>query len=75
MPKRRLTDTEIAIRIVPKHLRWPESSRTIAWTKAHACVDALKDFVRKVDFDCAEVEETEELSAAAIRSLSFAIGR
>ncbi len=59
--------SEIATRIVPKHLRWPESGTSIAWTKAHDCVDALQDFVRKVDRDCTRAEENKELSATAIR--------
>ena len=42
MHTQKLTDTEIAIRIVPKRLRWPEAGRTAAWTKAHDCVDALR---------------------------------
>jgi hypothetical protein len=46
-----LSTNEIAIRIVPKHLRWPPSSTSNAWTKAHHCVDALKHLVRKTEAD------------------------
>jgi hypothetical protein len=30
MPTHKLTDLQIAIRIVPKRLRWPESGSTVA---------------------------------------------
>jgi len=66
MPTHKLTETEIAIRIVPKRLRWPEAGTTIAWTSAHACVDALRDLIRKVDQACIEAEQNKELSAAGI---------
>lgn len=58
----RFTETEIAIRIVPKRLRWPKSGSSIAWTKAHACVDALRGLVRSIDMACIEVEQSHELA-------------
>jgi hypothetical protein len=66
MPAGKLTDTEIAIRIVPRRLRWPETGTTIAWTGAHACVDALQELVRNVDLDLLQAEENKELSAGGI---------
>ncbi len=75
MTAHRLTDTEIAIRIVPKRLRWPQAGTTITWTKAHACVNALQDLIRKVDQACIEAEQNRELSAgaSAVAALRFAI--
>ncbi len=66
MVTHKLSENEIAIRIVPQHARWPESSTSVAWTQAHTCVNSLKDFIRKVDFDCSEVEQDRELSPSAI---------
>jgi hypothetical protein len=66
MTPNKLTDTEIAIRIVPKRLRWPEAGTTTAWTRAHACVDTLRDLIRKVDQACIEAEQNRELSAGGI---------
>ena len=61
-----LTDTEIAIRIVPRRLRWPAPGTNSAWTKAHACVDAFHDVIRKVDLGCLEAEQDRVLSASGI---------
>ncbi len=66
MVTHKLSGNEIAIRIVPRHLRWPESGTSLAWTHSHACVNALKDLVRKVDFDCCEVEQDREVSSSAM---------
>ncbi len=66
MPQQRLSDIQIAARIVPTHLRWPHRGTTTAWNAAHASVDALKELVRNVDIACAEVEQDRELSAGAI---------
>ena len=62
----KLSDTEIQIRVVPKRLRWPESGTTVAWTKAHDCVDALQNLVRSVDIACVEAEQDRQLSAGGI---------
>ena len=66
MISKRLTDTAIKVRIVPRRLRWPPPGTDIAWTKAHDCVDALQNLVRKVDFDCLEAEQHRESSASSI---------
>jgi hypothetical protein len=44
MPTHKLSETQIKVCIVPKRVRWPAPSTNIAWTKAHACVDALQEF-------------------------------
>jgi hypothetical protein len=66
MPTHKFTDLEIAIRIVPKRLRWPESGSSATWAKAHDCVDALQDLVRKVDVRCGEAEQDRELFASGL---------
>lgn len=66
MTTHKLSDTEIQVRVVPMRLRWPETGTTIAWTKAHDCVDALRDLVRNVDLGCLEAEQNRELSAGVI---------
>ena len=66
MASQRLTENQISISIVPRSFRWPQSGTSVAWTTAHHCVNALKHFVRKVDFACAEVEEDRKLSTSAI---------
>jgi hypothetical protein len=62
----KLTDTEIKVRIVPKRLRWPPPSTHIAWTKAHDCVDALQNLVRKVDLGCLDAERDRKSPASSI---------
>ena len=66
MAPHRLTENEIRVRVVPTHLRWPEGGTTIAWTRAHECVDALQDFVRNVDSAVSRWSRDRELSAGAI---------
>jgi hypothetical protein len=66
MATAKMTDIEVAIRIVPTHLRWPQSGTSLVWTKAHGCVAALQNLVRSVDVACCDVERDRELSAAAI---------
>ncbi len=65
MATHKLSNTEIAICIVPKRLRWPEPRTGSVWTKAHYCVDAFQDLVRGVDIACVDAEQSE-LSAGDI---------
>ena len=58
---KRLTDNEIAIRIVPTHLRWPEAGTSAAWRRLHECVQHLHEFARAVDNDCIEIEQKRDL--------------
>lgn len=39
---KRLTEIEIATRIVPTMLRWPAEAKAIAWDKLRGCVEALR---------------------------------
>ena len=57
MPSKKLSDIEIAIRIVPTSVRWPQSGTSSAWTAAHDCVDVYRDLVRGVDSACIELEQ------------------
>ena len=66
MPTHKLSDIEIAVRVVPTRLRWPETGTTIAWTRAHDCVDALQDLVRNLDVACLKAEQDRQLSAGGI---------
>jgi hypothetical protein len=49
MPTRKLSDTQVAITVVPRRARWPERSVAPVWAKAHDCVDAWHNVARKVD--------------------------
>ncbi len=74
MPTHSLNENAIQVRVVPRRLRWLAPGTTIAWTKAHACVDALQDFVRNVDLRCREAEQDRELAAGAIARRRTTIG-
>ncbi len=74
METHKFSNIQIRACIVPRRLRWPESGSSVAWTRAHDCVDDLQDLVRKVDRDCFEAEQNRELSANAIRQRRAAIG-
>ncbi|MCK1478048.1 hypothetical protein IVB27_25405 [Bradyrhizobium sp. 197] len=64
---RRLTDTEIAARIVPTVMRWPaDISKTIAWDRLRECVDALRGLVFTVNGHCLEAEHDGDLSPDGI---------
>jgi hypothetical protein len=66
MTSKRVTDTAIAVRIVPRRLRWSPPGTDIAWAKAHDCVDALQNHVRKVDLGCLEAEQDRKSLASGI---------
>ena len=76
MPIRRLSENEIAIRIVPKILRWPTANvaKTIAWDRLRDSVDALRGLARAVDQGCAAVEEDRDLAPGGIRRRRSTIG-
>lgn len=66
MGTQKLSDTQIAITVVPRRVRWPEPGAANVWAAAHGCVDAWHNLVRKLDLDCAEAEQNPDLSASAI---------
>ena len=71
---RRLTDTEIQVRVVPTRVRWPESSTAGVWSKLHYAVDALHALARAVDEDCAAAEGNRCLSPDDIAQQRAAFG-
>lgn len=71
---RRLSDLEIAVRIVPTMLRWPLSDSR-AWGRLHNGVDALRKILRSLDDACQEIEHDRELNAAAIAQRREKLGR
>jgi hypothetical protein len=76
MPKQ-LTDTEIAMRIVPTRLRWPspETAKTIAWDRLREAVDLLHGLVRAVDNNCQQAEQDIDLSPEGIARRRTELGR
>lgn len=62
----RMTELQIATRIVPTMQRWPSDANTIAWDKLRSCVDALRSLVYTVDMHCTEAERDRDLSAEGI---------
>jgi hypothetical protein len=71
---KRLTECDIAVRIVPTHLRWPEAATSIAWARLHECVQQLHEFARIVDNDCTEAQQTTGLSRDEIERARIEIG-
>ncbi|MEH2573475.1 hypothetical protein [Bradyrhizobium sp. AZCC 1708] len=64
---RRVTDTEIAARIVPTSLRWPaDIAKTIAWDRLRECVDALRGLVSTSNAHCLEAEQDQDLSPEGV---------
>lgn len=62
---KRMSDTEIAVRVVPTSVRWPDTSST-TWDKLRACVKSLRGVLRALDNDCAAVETSTDLSAQGV---------
>ncbi|WP_271532304.1 hypothetical protein [Bradyrhizobium sp. CCBAU 25338] len=75
MMTRRVTDTEIAARIVPTMLRWPADAKTIAWDRLRECVDALRGLVYTVNVQCSEAEQDGDLSPEGIIRRRTKIGQ
>ncbi|MBW5438729.1 hypothetical protein FXB41_29375 [Bradyrhizobium canariense] len=71
---RHLTQNEIAIRIVPTHLRWPEASTSVVWRLLHECVQQLHDFARTFDSDCTEIEGSRQLARDEIMRRRAEVG-
>lgn len=72
---RRITDTEIAARIVPTMLRWPADAKTIAWDRLRECVDALRGLVYTVNAQCLEAEHDGDLSPEGVIRRRSKIGQ
>jgi hypothetical protein len=72
---KRLTQNEIAIRIVPTHLRWPEAATSGVWRALHECVQQLHNFARTVDNDCIEIEQKKEFGRYEIEGHRTEVGQ
>jgi hypothetical protein len=74
---RRLTDIEIAARIVPTMVRWPapEVAKTVAWDRLRDGVAALRGLVGVVDSSCLQAEQDQDLSPDGIARRRAALGR
>jgi hypothetical protein len=66
MTSYKLSESQIAITVVPRSVRWPEPNAAAVWVLAHCCVSALRDVVRSADAACLEAEQDSECSASAI---------
>lgn len=75
MAARKLTDTEIKIRIVPTHLRWPEAGTSVIWRRLHECVQQLHEFARATDNDCIEIEQKREFGRNEIERQHTEVGQ
>jgi hypothetical protein len=73
---KRLTDIEIAGRIVPAMLRWPANiAKTVAWDRLRECVDALRGLLFVVNANCLEAEQDQDLSPEGIIRRRSQIGQ
>ena len=71
----KLTDIEIAVRIVPTRVRWPDSNSGTVWVKAHRCVQAFENIVREVDLSCSQAEQHISVATVHRRRADFTIRR
>ena len=74
---KQLTETEIAMRIVPTMVRWPapEVAKTVAWDKLREAGGSLRGLATAVDAGCREAEQNANLSSDGIARRRHAIGR
>ena len=65
---RRLTDIEIAARVVPTMVRWPapEAGKMSVWNLLRDCVEALRALLRVLDDTCHRAEQNADLKPEAI---------
>lgn len=61
---RKITDTEINLRIMPTASRWPspETARTIAWDRLRDCTKGLRDMAHALEIGCQAAEADPDLS-------------
>ncbi len=69
MASQKLSENLITICIVPNRGRWPERSVGSVWSKAHDCIDAWKNVVRKVDSEVSVSATVRQLGAICERTL------
>src|SRR5690348_3878722 len=65
---KRLSDVEIAARIVPTFVRWPalDVAKSIGWGRLRDCVDALRGLIRTAEDHCIAAEQDQDLSREGI---------
>ena len=73
---RRLTDIEIAARIVPTMLRWPspEAAKTLAWDRLRDCVEELRAMLRALDVACQQIEQDRRLNPQDTKGQRIKLG-
>ena len=71
MLKRRMTDLEIAVRVVPTMLRWPPE---IAFDRMRDCVEALRRMLRVLDERCEHTERDTDLKPESISRRRIQLG-
>ena len=73
---KRLSEIEIAARIVPTSLRWSDkTAKTVAWDRLRECVEALRGLVQTVDSHCVEAEQNQDLSPSGVTRRRTECGR
>ena len=68
---RRLSDNEIAVRVVPTMLRWPPE---IAVDQMRDCVEALRNRLRVLDESCEHAERDTDLKPESISRRRIQLG-
>ena len=68
---RRLSDNEIAVRVVPTMLRWPPE---IAFDRMRDCVEALRNILRVLDERCEQDERDTDLKPESISRRRIQLG-
>ena len=68
---RRLSDNEIAVRVVPTMLRWPPE---IVFDRMRDCVEALRSMLRVLDERCEHVERDTDLKPESISRRRIQLG-
>lgn len=71
MLKHRMTDLEIAVRVVPTMLRWPPE---IAFDRMRDCVEALRNILRVLDERCEQDERDTDLKPESISRRRIQLG-
>lgn len=77
MSPKRLSNNEIQLRIVPRHVRWPspEIAKSISWDNLRGAVSALHGLAEVVEAQCTQAEKNTDLSSGGITRRREAVGR
>lgn len=75
MIARRMTELEIAARVVPTMLRWPsQNPQRALWDQLREAVEGLRDLVRTIETDCRHLESDPHLNPEAVRRRRVELG-